>query len=475
MKTFFKLLIVLGLLAPMLAMADIEIDTSSLKLTFSEQGDLLHVQACFPDCTDKNGKNEIFSNAAGMLVFEQGELTGVQHERKLEGTTQVLEFTDDHGQLIRRWQVPGQGWLVSVSSLHASTATLMSGEEFRPAPASGFGNLLEQSRYLFFDGSSVQALGLDEKEATERESSGWFGFRNRYWTAMVLSDTPLTMLPHSAESNQDARIKLQLDHAVPYSLQLYLGPVEPAALRSGAPVLEAMMYSGLWFWLRWICQALYLLLGAIAMLVPHWGMAVVILSVLVGLLMRPLNTIADRLQNEVQQIEAHLEPLLSEIKKNHKGQQQSEKILALYKEEGVHPLYSLKSLMGVFVVIPVFIGAFDMLAENIHLAGECFLWIKDLSHPDAFAALPFSLPFFGSQLNLLPFIMTGFSFIASKLHHHPAMSASQQRKQSRNLVMMSLGFLILFYTFPAGMVLYWTTNNLISVVKMAWKRRKSAV
>jgi YidC/Oxa1 family membrane protein insertase len=86
--------------------------------------------------------------------------------------------------------------------------------------------------------------------------------------------------------------------------------------------------------------------------------------------------------------------------------------------------------------------------------------------------LPFDLPFFGDYLNLLPFIMTGFSFIASKMHSHPAMDAAQQRKHSRNLVLMSLAFLVLFYTFPAGMVLYWTTNNLISVIKALWKKRK---
>jgi len=142
----------------------------------------------------------------------------------------------------------------------------------------------------------------------------------------------------------------------------------------------------------------------------------------------------------------------------------------MYKEENVHPLYSLKSLAGVFVVIPVFIGAFDMLAENIHLSGESFLWISDLSHPDAFMQLPFNLPFFGGYLNLLPFIMTGFPFVASKMHSHPAMDVDQRRKHSRNLILMSLGFLVLFYTFPAGMVLYWTTNNLISVIKSLWKR-----
>ena len=232
------------------------------------------------------------------------------------------------------------------------------------------------------------------------------------------------------------------------------------------------MYSGLWFWLRWICQGLYFLLNAIVMLVPQWGLAVMVLSVCVGILMRPLSQIADRLQNQVHEIDARLAPTLADIKKNHKGAVQSEKILAMYKEENVHPLYSLKSLMGVFVVIPVFIGAFDMLAENIHLSGESFLWIADLSHPDAFLALPFQLPFFGGYLNLLPFIMTGFSFVASKLHSHPAMDVAQQRKHARNLVFMSLGFLLLFYTFPAGMVLYWTTNNLISVIKTLWKRRK---
>jgi YidC/Oxa1 family membrane protein insertase len=226
--------------------------------------------------------------------------------------------------------------------------------------------------------------------------------------------------------------------------------------------------------LRWICQALYFLLGGIVMLVPQWGLGVMVMSVIVGLLMRPLSKIADRLQDQVHETDSRLAPTLAHIKKNFKGAEQSEKILAMYKEEDVHPLYSLKSLMGVFVVIPIFIGAFDMLAENIHLSGESFLWIADLSHPDAFMLLPFSLPFFGGYLNLLPFIRTGCSFIASKWHSHPSMDAALQRKQSRNLVFMSLGFLVLFYTFPAGMVLYWTTNNLISVIKMLWKRRKVA-
>ena len=107
------------------------------------------------------------------------------------------------------------------------------------------------------------------------------------------------------------------------------------------------------------------------------------MSLVVNILMTPLSRIADRFQQQVNETEARLAPELQRIKKNYKGEKQSGKILALYKTEKVHPLYSLKSMMGVAVVIPVFIGAFDMLAENIHLLNASFLWIADMSKPDA--------------------------------------------------------------------------------------------
>ena len=78
---------------------------------------------------------------------------------------------------------------------------------FRPAPSSGFGYLLEQTRYLLFDGSSVESVGLDETEQADRASKDWFGFRNRFWTAMVLPGAPLSITPLSGESVEDASLK----------------------------------------------------------------------------------------------------------------------------------------------------------------------------------------------------------------------------------------------------------------------------
>jgi len=469
-RRFISCLLFAGLAYSVPVFATVDVDTDSLRLQFSEQGDLLRAEACFHRCSEDNPKTRILSAGQGMLVFEHAETGGLRHTRENKDASTILSFTDQSGQLLHRWQIPDQGWMISVLSPSSKKATLMSGEDFRPAPSSGFGYLLEQSRYLVFDGDSVETIGLDESEPVDHTSNGWLGFRNRFWTAMVLPKSPLSITTVSGEGVEDALVEMAGGQGL--DLDMYLGPVEPAALSGAATELESLMYSGLWFWLRWICQALYFLLNGIAMVVPQWGLSVMALSVMVGLLMKPLSRIADRLQDQVHEIDARLSPKLTAIKKNYKGAEQSEKILAMYKEENVHPLYSLKSLAGVFVVIPVFIGAFDMLAENIHLSGEAFLWIADLSQPDAFLQLPFSLPFFGGYLNLLPFIMTGFSFVASKLHSHPAMDMAARRKHSRNLVLMSLGFLVLFYTFPAGMVLYWTTNNLISVIKTLWKRRK---
>ncbi len=469
------LLFILSLLQPAIVFADIVVDTESLHLRFSAQGDLIYTQSCFPACSVNGAKTRVLSARQGMLVFNQDDSGRLRLDRQNDKTTTTLTFVDQTEHPIREWKIPQKGWVISVKSFRNSVMSLRSGIDFRPMPSSGFGNLLEQSRYIVVNDSAVETISLDDTEQGPRITSDWFGFRNRFWTVMVLPGKPVSIHQAGGESVTDPGIDISnTGKGLNSDMILYLGPIEPEALSQVSPVLEDLMYSGLWFWLRWICQGLYALLNMIVMLLPQWGLAVMVLSLVVAVLMRPLSRIAENLQNQVHEIDARLAPKLVDIKKNHKGAEQSEKILAMYKEEDVHPLYSMKSLMGVFVVVPVFIGAFDMLAENIHLSGESFLWIADLSHPDALMALPFQLPFFGGNLNLLPFIMTVFSYIASRLHHHPSMDAIQQRKQFRNLVLMSLGFLVLFYTFPAGMVLYWTTNNLISVFKVLGNKKGKA-
>ena len=100
-----------------------------------------------------------------------------------------------------------------------------------------------------------------------------------------------------------------------------------------------------------------------------------------------------------------------------------------------------------------------MLAEDFDLYRVSFLWIRDLSRPDELLRLPACLPFFGCYLNLLPFLMSSISMAALLRFHSAVLTPTLVRRQRRNLIGMTLLFFVLFYTFPAGMVLYWTSTN----------------
>lgn len=457
---------VLTVLASTQVLAQTVINTESLRLTFGENGDLQSAVACFPACKSENARVQQFGDDAVIEITRVGGGRWSRATSKTE-THYELIYRQDSGASLT-WRIPIHGFSVELEHSGISGITLLSGESFRPREASGFGNWLEQSRYVILnDGDAVQ-VGLDDSDRTEMEADQWLGYRNRYWSLMAAPPSGVTARLETTEGNVDAKISAEPAKG---AWTFYIGPIEPNHLSSAGPGLSNLMYAGLWFWLRWICFALFHLLAFIHMAIPSWGLAVMALSLLVNVLMLPLSRIAERFQDQVNDTEARLAPELQRIKKNFKGEEQAAKILALYKTERVHPLYSLKSLMGVAVVIPVFIGAFDMLAENIHLLNSGFLWISDLSRPDDLFRLPFTLPFFGNELNALPFLMTGLSVVASSLHNPPALNAELRKKQVRNMLLLAVAFFVLFYTFPAGMVLYWTTNNLISVIKSLWARR----
>jgi YidC/Oxa1 family membrane protein insertase len=443
------------------------LETSHLRLTFDARGDLSSAIACFPACTGDRVRVQQFASESVIAVGGGGRDPAARSGQRRDGYYE-LRFARPGGVSVT-WRVPESGYRIGLELAGAEALAMRSGEPFRPRPAAGFGNWLEQIRYLSIDGGDVEQTGLDEDESGAVTVRGWLGYRNRYWTLMTQPPETAEARFTTGEGRQDAEIGVEFPADGEWSF--YLGPVEPVVLADADPALPKVMYAGLWFWLRWICIGLFHLLAAIQQFIPAWGVAIMALSLAVNVLMLPLSRLADRFQQQVNETEARIAPELQHIKKHFRGEEQAAKILALYKTERVHPLYSLKSLVGVAVVIPVFIGAFDMLAENIYLLNTGFLWIADLSRPDDFFDLPFRLPFFGDELNLLPFLMTGLSFIASMLHRPLALNAELRARQVRNMVLLALAFFVLFYTFPSGMVLYWTTNNLISVIKSLWARR----
>ena len=180
--------------------------------------------------------------------------------------------------------------------------------------------------------------------------------------------------------------------------------------------------------------------------------------------------LTEKLQNDVIRIRNKIEPLLKEIKSNFKGEEAHKKIMQVYKDYSVSPYYQMKPMIGILIQIPFLIAIFNVLGEMPQFNDANFLWINNLAYPDASMNFVIDLPFFGNKINFLPIIMTSISVISTFFYSNNNLSYQNVRNQKRNLYLMSLLFLILFYTFPASMVLYWLYNNLIQFLSQKYMK-----
>jgi YidC/Oxa1 family membrane protein insertase len=282
----------------------------------------------------------------------------------------------------------------------------------------------------------------------------WNGYRNKFWTTLVKTSSKTSVENGSffiaADPSEDSLF-----------IDIYSGPVAFTELKNVDSKLTRLLYP-LWLWMRWLTIGFLYLFNLILSLVDNIFIAIILLSISVKIILLPLFKIASKLQKKVNIQKSIIEPRLSEIRKKFKGEEQTQMILALHKEMGISPLYTLKSLLSAAIQIPVFFAAYHMLSEHIALSGIPFLWIADLSYQDQLIKLPIHLPFFGDHLNILPFIMTSITIISSWIHTDASLSEELHKKQRTSLFFMAGLFLILLYTSPAGMVIYWTMNNLLS-------------
>jgi YidC/Oxa1 family membrane protein insertase len=340
---------------------------------------------------------------------------------------------------------------------------------FIPEPLPGFGAMYGEVSAVVVDQNGQRTLesGEDGVLELQLDPGAWTGIRNRFWTGLIRSvATSLTVRVESRAANLPRLVIRPAANDSRVALVLYAGPVELESLTTADSELSGMMFAALWDWLRTLTFGMLHLLTVIDGLVGNIGLAIILLSLSVKILMSPLTLIADRWQDGVNRTQAALQPHIDAIKREYKGEEAHERILAVYRDNHVHPMYPVKSLAGFLIQIPVFIAAFDMLGENFALNQAAFLWIDDLAKPDQWIALPVVLPFFGGYLNLLPCLMTGVTLLTSWLQADPVLTPGLQSKQRRRLYLMAAAFFLLFYTFPAAMVLYWTTNNVLHLAKI---------
>lgn len=188
-----------------------------------------------------------------------------------------------------------------------------------------------------------------------------------------------------------------------------------------------------------------------------YGLSLLCLSVFFNLLLIPAYHWAERMQRKEREIQQRMRPKLDEFRSVFKGQELHMMLRQLYKLHGYHPIYALRTLAPLAIQIPFFIAAFGLLSHYAPFQGASFLFLRDLANPDGLIG----------GVNVMPLVMTAVNLYALQLY-----ARQLSRSEWAQGVVVALIFLAFLYDSPSGLVLYWTFNNLLSVIKSAWYTRK---
>lgn len=186
----------------------------------------------------------------------------------------------------------------------------------------------------------------------------------------------------------------------------------------------------------------------------HPGLTIISLSLSMNFLILPLYMRADALQEEERDIEMKLAAGVAHIKKTFKGDERMMMLQTYYRQNNYKPTYVLRGAMSLFLEIPFFIAAYRFLSTLPILSGVSFGPITDLGQPDGLLAIG------GIAVNILPIIMTSVNAVSTAIF-----TKGYPTKTKVQLYAMALFFLVFLYDSPAGLVFYWTLNNVFSLVK----------
>jgi YidC/Oxa1 family membrane protein insertase len=311
---------------------------------------------------------------------------------------------------------------------------------------------------IYTEAGKYQKVKFDDiakgkQEHVKEAKDGWIGMAQHHFFS-----TWLTRDPADASSREFytrslgngefsagmimPAVKLAPGEEKTTSMRLYAGPQELEKIKHLASGLDLVVDYG---WLTVLAYPIFVMLNWLHKLVQNWGTAIILLTVLIKLAFYPLSAASYKSMAKMRK----LAPRLEHLKERYGDDRQKlhEAMMKIYSEEKINPL---GGCLPILIQIPVFIALYWVLLGAVELRQAPFaLWIHDLSKPD---------PFY-----VLPVVMAITSFIQVKLSPAPT-----DPVQAKVMMIMPVAFSVMFLFFPAGLVLYWLVNNVLSILQQ-WR------
>jgi len=309
-----------------------------------------------------------------------------------------------------------------------------------------------------------------QKVLTFPGETDWVGFQTTYFLGAILPDEPMEASARFVAIEPGVLavaqlffepIPLQPGQSATREFRGYVGPKEVDRLiEVGGGTVRSIDLG--WSWISPMTRFFSWMLRVLYSFVPNYGVAIIILTVLVRLVTTPL------MAKQMRSMEGMrgLQPKIKELQEKFKDdrQKQSEAMMSLYKREGVNPL---GGCLPMVLQLPVMIGLFYALRSSISLREAPFFgWITDLSAPETL----FTIPGLDLPVRVLPLIMGATMFLQQRMTPQPSMDPTQARMM---MTMMPIVMTVVFYQFASGLVLYWMLSNVLAIAHQLWIRRES--
>jgi YidC/Oxa1 family membrane protein insertase len=317
----------------------------------------------------------------------------------------------------------------------------------------------------------------------------WFGVINQYYSILLAPTTPGPRSTWSLPVNTtvegrragEAKSRLGIQSALglgggvvapgataQHEWKIFAGPKNYDALKKVQPGFEEVLLYGDMPIFGWMASPFSRMLNwalhRIKTVVPDFGIAIIILTIIIRFLIWPLHAKAQRTMKRM----ALLNPIMQELRTKHEGDPQklNQEMMKLYQEYGINPL---GGCLPILLQMPIFFGFYRMLQYASELRHEPFLWVKDLAQPDTLFYIP--LPLFGYfPVNVLPLIMAATMVVQMRMT-----PMTGDKMQQRIFTFMPFIFLIICYNFASALSLYWTTTNIFSIAQSWWMKRQPEV
>jgi YidC/Oxa1 family membrane protein insertase len=404
------------------------------------------------------------------FVLDSGEGLSIRREYRIASTGSVDEpYTIEHSTTFKN----NSGSAKALSTIYFNLGTA------RPITEEMIGvNFLNVG---YFDGQGAEFIPIKKltggkgflgigasnpKDVIAEEARiEWSSVKNQFFASVLSSGTVANnvfVYPVEAPSdviNQPGR--LGISGSVGYELgtltagesksldfQYFVGPKEFKRLQAMGNEQDLVMQFGfLGFFSKLLLAFMYL----IHSVVPSWGWSIVIMTICIKLLFWPLTAKASRSQKRMASIQGPM----AELKEKHKDnpQKMQQETLKLFKEHQVNPV---AGCLPMLIQMPIFLGLFYMLRTASELRFESFLWVSDLSLPDTQFMVG------GFPINILPMIMGVTMFLQMSMM---PVSPTADPMQQKIFKFLPFIFLVFLYNFSSGLVLYWTVQNILTIIQ----------